>query len=164
MKLLTYDTGTGPRCGVLQDDHVLDVTALLGAGQTLRDVRALLELGDAPLDRVRNALARTVTAPNVPLANVRLRSVGRRGMTWMTPLCAQRGGLSLMMSAIHLPSGEKRGVSSAAGVWASALTLPVATSTTDTSDVVQSFAFDVRVWLKAIHLPSGDQSKSPSTV
>ena len=38
MKLLTYDTGTGPRCGVLQDDHVVDVTALLGAPQTLRDV------------------------------------------------------------------------------------------------------------------------------
>ena len=28
MKLLTYDTGTGPRCGVLQDDQVLDVTVL----------------------------------------------------------------------------------------------------------------------------------------
>ena len=30
MKLLTYDNGTGPRCGVLQDDAVVDVTALLG--------------------------------------------------------------------------------------------------------------------------------------
>ena len=74
MKLLTYDTGTGPRCGVLQDDQVLDVTALLGAGHTLRDVRALLEFGDAPLDRVREALARHVPAPHVPLAHVRLRS------------------------------------------------------------------------------------------
>ena len=74
MKLLTYDTGTGPRCGVLRDDQVLDVTALLGAGQTLRDVRALLELGDAPLDRVRDALARNVPAPHIPLAHVRLRS------------------------------------------------------------------------------------------
>ena len=30
MKLLTYDNGTGPRCGVLQGDGVVDVTALLG--------------------------------------------------------------------------------------------------------------------------------------
>ena len=29
MKLLTYYTGTGPRCGVLQDDCAVDVTALL---------------------------------------------------------------------------------------------------------------------------------------
>ena len=44
MKLLTYDTGSGPRCGVLQDDVVVDVTALLGCAQPLRDARALLEL------------------------------------------------------------------------------------------------------------------------
>jgi 2-keto-4-pentenoate hydratase/2-oxohepta-3-ene-1,7-dioic acid hydratase in catechol pathway len=74
MKLLTYDTGTGPRCGVLQDDHVVDVTALLGAEQTLRDVRALLEYGDSPVDRVRDTLSRNVAALGVPLASVRLRS------------------------------------------------------------------------------------------
>ena len=42
MKLLTYDPGTGSRCGVLRDDHVVDVTELLGARQSLPDVRALL--------------------------------------------------------------------------------------------------------------------------
>ena len=31
MKLLTYDPGTGPRCGVLQGDAVVDVAALIGA-------------------------------------------------------------------------------------------------------------------------------------
>ena len=31
MKLLTYDTGNGPRCGVLQNDTIVDATALLGA-------------------------------------------------------------------------------------------------------------------------------------
>ena len=41
MKLLTYDIGSGPRCGVLRDDQVVDVTALIGADQTLRDLRAL---------------------------------------------------------------------------------------------------------------------------
>mgnify|MGYP001041332953 CR=1 FL=1 len=74
MKLLTYDTGAGTRCGVLQDDHVVDVTALLGGRRTLRDVQALLELGESSIDRVGDALARNVSAPGVPLADVRLRS------------------------------------------------------------------------------------------
>jgi fumarylacetoacetate (FAA) hydrolase len=74
MKLLTYDTGNGPRCGVLRDDNVVDVAALLGADQILPDVRALLELGHSPVERVRNALASNGAAPSVPLANVRLRS------------------------------------------------------------------------------------------
>ena len=74
MKLLTYDTGSGPRCGVLSDNLVRDVTALLGADQTLRDVRALLELGDGGLNRVRDALARDIGAPSVPLDEVRLRA------------------------------------------------------------------------------------------
>src|SRR5215207_8792711 len=86
------------------------------------------------------------------------------GITLICPLCAQRGGLSLATRAIHLPSGENLGATSAAGVAASTATLPVATSTAEMSELVQSFAFDVSVWLKAIHLPSGDQSKSPSTV
>ena len=74
MKLLTYDTGSGPRCGVLRDDQVVDVTALLGADKTLRDLRALLELGDSPLDRVQDALASNIAAPTVPLDGVRLRA------------------------------------------------------------------------------------------
>ena len=74
MKLLTYDTGSGPRCGVLRENRVVDVTALLGADRTLNDVGALLELGDSPIDRVRDALARDITAPGVPLDAVRLRA------------------------------------------------------------------------------------------
>ena len=74
MKLLTYDPGTGPRCGVLQDDAVVDVAALIGAGQPLPDVRALLELGDSAVDRVGDALASNVAAPRVALADVRLRA------------------------------------------------------------------------------------------
>ena len=74
MKLLTYDTETGPRCGVLQNDDVVDVSALVGDGRPLPDVRALLELGGSPVDRVRDALAKNVAAPRVPLADVRLRS------------------------------------------------------------------------------------------
>ena len=74
MKLLTYDSGSGPRCGVLQDELVLDATALLGADRSLRDVRALLEHGDAPLERLRDALEGGVAAPGLPLPMVRLRA------------------------------------------------------------------------------------------
>jgi len=74
VKLLTYDTEAGPRCGVLQDDRVVDVAALLGTDQILRDVRALLELGDEPIDRVGDALAGNGSAPSVPLRSVCLRS------------------------------------------------------------------------------------------
>ena len=74
MKLLTYDTAAGPRCGVLDNDDVVDVSALVGNGQLLPDVRALLELGDSPIDRVREALGKDVAAPRVALAEVRLLS------------------------------------------------------------------------------------------
>ena len=74
MKLLTYDTGNGPRCGVLQEDRVVDVSALIGARRSLRDVQALLETGDSAVDRVGEALAANRPAPSVALADVRLRS------------------------------------------------------------------------------------------
>src|SRR5438874_2224807 len=74
MKLLTNDIRSGPRAGVLVDDRVLDVTALLGAVQTVRDVQALLERSESSLDRLRAALASDMPAPSVPLASVRLRA------------------------------------------------------------------------------------------
>ena len=74
MKLLTYDTGNGPRCGVLRDDQVLDVSGLLATDQSLPDVRALLDLGESALDRVRDALEHRTAAPSVPLEGLRLRS------------------------------------------------------------------------------------------
>jgi fumarylacetoacetate (FAA) hydrolase len=73
MKLVTYDPGSGPRAGVLLDDGVLDATALLGTAYVLRDVQALLELPDHPLERLHAAIER-VSAPSVPLARVRLRA------------------------------------------------------------------------------------------
>jgi 2-keto-4-pentenoate hydratase/2-oxohepta-3-ene-1,7-dioic acid hydratase in catechol pathway len=74
MKLLTYDTGNGPRCGVIRDDQVVDVSSLLATAQSLPDVRALLELGNSALDRVGDALDRRIAAPSVPLEGLRLRS------------------------------------------------------------------------------------------
>ena len=53
---------------------MVDVTALLGSSQTLRDVQALLETGDSAIDRVGDALGRSAATPGVPLASVRLRS------------------------------------------------------------------------------------------
>ena len=56
MKLLTYETDKGPRCGVLQAENIVDVTGLVGSnGHIIRDVRGLLELGDSPIERVREA-------------------------------------------------------------------------------------------------------------
>jgi len=74
MKLLTYDHGSGPRCGALQDDAVVDVAALIGATQPLPDVRALLETGHDAIARVGDALASGAAAPKVALADVRLRA------------------------------------------------------------------------------------------
>ena len=74
MKLLTYDTGNGPRCGVLRGDDVVDVAELLGSSQPLRDVQALLETGNNAVEQVRSALASNPAAPSVPLASVRLRA------------------------------------------------------------------------------------------
>ena len=74
MKLLTYDHGSGPRCGALQDDAVVDVAALIGATQPLPDVRALLETGHDAIARVGDALAGGAAAPKVALADVRLRA------------------------------------------------------------------------------------------
>ena len=74
MKLLTYDHGSGPRCGALQGDAVVDVAALIGATQPLPDVRALLETGHDAIARVGDALAGGAAAPKVALADVRLRA------------------------------------------------------------------------------------------
>ena len=73
MKLLTYDPGSGPRAGVLEENQIVDATALLGAAATLRDVRALLDYDASALERLRDALGR-VAATRIPLSEVRLRA------------------------------------------------------------------------------------------
>lgn len=75
MRLLSYDTNNGPRCGVLQGNDIVDVSSLLGTGgHPLRDVRALLEQGDDAIERVREALAKDSSASRVPLSGAQLRS------------------------------------------------------------------------------------------
>ena len=75
MKLLTYETDKGPRCGVLQAENIVDVTGLVGSnGHTIRDVRGLLELGDSPIERVREALDKDTSASRLPLSGVKLLS------------------------------------------------------------------------------------------
>jgi len=73
MKLLTYDIGTGPRAGVLDGSDIVDATTLLGATNTLRDVRALLEFAPTAVEQLQGALRR-VPAPRVALADVKLRA------------------------------------------------------------------------------------------
>lgn len=74
MKLCTYDTGNGPRAGVIVNEQVLDVATLLGAHGGLRDVRALLELPDEPLSRLHAAVGSARSPQGLPLTNVRLRA------------------------------------------------------------------------------------------
>jgi fumarylacetoacetate (FAA) hydrolase len=72
MKLVTYDSGSGPRCGVLSGDWVIDVSMLLASSETLRDVQALLELGQEALCRVRAALS--IASGGIDASQVRLLS------------------------------------------------------------------------------------------
>src|SRR5439155_18594464 len=74
MKLCTYDTGNGPRAGVVIAERVLDVATLLGEQGGLRDVRALLELPNDPLTRLQSALGSARAEHGVPLDSVRLRA------------------------------------------------------------------------------------------
>ncbi len=81
MKLVTYNAGTGPRCGALNGDSVVDVTALLSAPAPLRDVPALLESGGDALPRLREALAANTSAPAFALEDVRIQSPALRPPT-----------------------------------------------------------------------------------
>jgi 2-keto-4-pentenoate hydratase/2-oxohepta-3-ene-1,7-dioic acid hydratase in catechol pathway len=74
MKLCTYDTGNGPRAGVVVGERVLDAATLLGEHGGVRDVRALLELANDPLTRLKTAVAAANAAQGVPLSSVRLRA------------------------------------------------------------------------------------------
>ena len=74
MKLVCYDTASGPCAGVVVDERVLDVATLLKEQDELRDVRALLELPNDPLTRLKLALSSARTTQGVPLGSVRLRA------------------------------------------------------------------------------------------
>jgi 2-keto-4-pentenoate hydratase/2-oxohepta-3-ene-1,7-dioic acid hydratase in catechol pathway len=74
VKLLTYEAEDGPRVVVLMGDHVLDVADLLPADGPVRDVQALLELPNEPLDRLRAALERPGGPEGRPLSGLRLRA------------------------------------------------------------------------------------------
>jgi fumarylacetoacetate (FAA) hydrolase len=74
MKLITYDTVNGPCAGVVVDGHVLDVAAVLQEQSGLRDVRALLELPNDPLKRLKSALSSSRAIEGVPLSEVRPRA------------------------------------------------------------------------------------------
>jgi fumarylacetoacetate (FAA) hydrolase len=74
MKLVTYDAANGPRAGVVVDGQVLEATTLLGVPGGLHDVRALLELPNDPLTRLKSALSSERATQGVPLDRVHLRA------------------------------------------------------------------------------------------
>ena len=74
MKLVCYDTANGPCAGVVVDEQVLDVATLLKEQGGLRDVRALLELPNDPLIRLKSALDSARATDGVPLDGIRLRA------------------------------------------------------------------------------------------
>src|SRR4029453_10916432 len=61
------------RSGIVAE-RVLDIATLLGEQDGLRDIRALLDLSDDPLTRLKSALGSTNATQGVPLASVRLRA------------------------------------------------------------------------------------------
>src|SRR5499427_6156300 len=74
MKLVCYDSANGPHAGVVVDEQVLDVATLLKEQDGLRDVRALLELPNDPLTRLKSALNSARATQGVPLSRTRLRA------------------------------------------------------------------------------------------
>jgi fumarylacetoacetate (FAA) hydrolase len=74
MKLVTYESENVPRAGVVVDEQILEIATLLGEQGGLRDVRALLELPNEPLTRLKSALSAARAGQGVPLDRVRLRA------------------------------------------------------------------------------------------
>ena len=74
MKLATYESASGPRAAVLTDSgNLVDCQSLLGESRPIRDVQALLELPNDPVNRLRLGVTMSAEA-GVPLSSVNLRS------------------------------------------------------------------------------------------
>ena len=72
MKLVTFQSGDGPRAGVIVHETVLDAGELLGSSQRLRDIGALLESSPDALERLKKAVAGASTTDGVPLSTAKL--------------------------------------------------------------------------------------------
>lgn len=72
MKLVTFQSGDGPRAGVIVNDAVLDAGELLGSRERLRDLGALLESAPDALERLKKAVAGAGASKGVPLSATRL--------------------------------------------------------------------------------------------
>lgn len=73
MKLLTYEYKMiGPRAGVMVGDRIADLTGLLGSSETIRDVRALMELYPDAVERTKKALGDGSGIETIALGDVSL--------------------------------------------------------------------------------------------
>src|SRR5947208_17067240 len=105
MKLITYETANGPRAGVVVDGQVLDIATLLGEQDGLRDVRALLELPNDPLTRLKSALVQRAPGRVYRWAGF---ACGRRS-------CSRQRSATLWCTR-DMPAGEARGNSPMPGI------------------------------------------------
>jgi 2-keto-4-pentenoate hydratase/2-oxohepta-3-ene-1,7-dioic acid hydratase in catechol pathway len=69
MKLVTYDGGGGPAAGLVVGDSVYNAAEMLRVNGGLRDIQALLELPENPLERLREV---SIAGHGPPLSQVRL--------------------------------------------------------------------------------------------
>jgi fumarylacetoacetate (FAA) hydrolase len=74
VRLLCFEAGNGPQAGVLVDGRILGVSDLLPGDGPVRDVQALLELPNQPLNRLREAIQRAGRPDGLPQDSVRLRA------------------------------------------------------------------------------------------
>ena len=74
MRLVTFESKDGPHLGILAGTAIADAASLLNFSGAIPDVRALLELPDEPLARLREAWEGGRDAWFVPPEQVRLRA------------------------------------------------------------------------------------------
>ena len=72
MKLLTYDIGKGPRAGVISEDRIVDLTALLRSETPIIDIKMLMELYPDAVERIKERLENNENFESVPLNGTKI--------------------------------------------------------------------------------------------
>lgn len=72
MRLVSFDSGTGPTIGIVAGDQVIDIAS--AAPELPRSMRGLIALGESAMERVRS-IVETDKGGGLPLSSVRLLPV-----------------------------------------------------------------------------------------